>query len=72
MSEWIKTEDEYPPCDGWYWSNDKPYEGEYIDYMCSLVYYNGICFKYKGRRIPDPIYWKQYKVKEKRYGKRNK
>lgn len=71
MSEWTKTEDEYPPCDGWYWTANY---GDIDDHSSDkfLMRFDGHYFIYSGRPVEDPNYWKPYPVREKQYGKRNK
>jgi hypothetical protein len=68
MSEWIKTEDEYPPCDGYYYAKNKSMKSN-----CWLYFYNGYAFQNSDHLyVRDPIYWAHMPKREKQYGKRNK
>lgn len=68
MDEWIKTEDEYPPCDGWYWGTCFPGARR----TPPRYQYDGYGFKFEGNYVTDPDYWKSSPPVEKQYGKRNK
>ena len=64
MSEWIKSEDELPPCDGKYLVTNSL--EKFDDVMC--LQYDGIGFKFE-HSYRDPMYWREIPVMKKKYGK---
>lgn len=61
MNNWIKCDEELPPCDGYY---------EISTYLCygTLAFYDGVGFMVLSC-YRHPTYWRNFKIQEKRYGK---
>ena len=71
MIEWIKTEEELPPCDGIYEVTNHPEieEDPIIRHVTSTANYDGWGFQYLGV-YRNPGYWRKIpERKQKIYGK---
>ena len=60
--EWIETSKELPPCDGKY-EVTNTYNGN-----SDIAFYDGYGFEFDGHYV-KPKYWKNWRPKEKKYGK---
>lgn len=70
MTEWTNTEDEYPPCDGWYLI---PYASLGLGEGEIAAYYDGFGFIHHDRYVKEPELWTYLlRKREKQYGKSNK
>lgn len=72
MSDWIKTDEELPPCDGSYeiCNNPKIINPTNISYDIGMGTYDGYGFRPICREhYVYPSYWRNINLRSKRYGK---
>ena len=63
-STWKKSEEELPPCDGFYEISNDPSDPEHV----GVAKYDGYAFDYLGI-YREPKFWRATVEKNKRYGK---
>lgn len=67
MTEWIKCEDELPPCDGRYQVTNHP-ESSWGEGKIGTADYDGYGFMILGA-YRNPLWWKPLETYSKKYGK---
>lgn len=64
--KWIKTDEELPPCDGYYEVCNRPNDELHCD--AEYAFYNGHVFLSDSvYKFPD--YWRELPRRDKKYGK---